>query len=1161
MAILIFSQQLKTPGCIMADSDIKFINLHAHSNASVFDGLGYPKEHIDFAIENGMNAMALTDHGNMGNFSYQVLYALELQKKGVDFKPIFGIEAYVHPSIEKWLELYENQPKKKKLKEDGQNATVIEDEKRTIKSDLNHRRHMILIAKNQTGLKNLFKMVSKSFERPNFYRFPRIDYKTLRENSEGILATSACIGGVYGAEFWKHREEGSEAVLRAMRDTTRTMMDIYGEAWYGELQWNAIPEQHEINQLVIQLHKEYGFKLVSAADVHYPTRDSWKDRELYKRLGWLKNKDGLEAIPDSIEEMKYELWPKNGDQMWESYKRYSEKAGVEYNDQMILESIERTHEIAFQEVEDFMPDTSVRLPSFVLKEGRTEDELLREAVFRRFKEFKFCNDEKYQTRINNELYIIADRKFSKYFLTMSAINEETRKLMLVGPGRGSGCGSLVAYVLGITEIDPIRWDTQFERFLRSDAVEMPDIDYDCESPMELKEHLIDLWGENTVVPISNWNTLQLRSLIKDISKYHDIDFMEVNKVTAVMEREATPEAKKKHDIKSGVYAPTYEEVKEFSPTLQKFLKKYTEVGRQVDALIGQKRSLSRHAGGVVIADNLNEHMPLIVSDGVKQAPWSEGQAVRHLEPLGFIKFDLLGLSTLKMIRYAISHCLKREQGIKKPTFEDVEGFYNEHLHTDNIDFDDREVYHDVFHNGKWAGIFQYTELGAQNLCSNVKPLSLIDLATITAIYRPGPLGFDVDKKYLRARERPKSVRYLNDIHKKITKDTFGFLIFQEQIAKLVHELGKNISLDEGNMLRKVLTKKGTGKEVKIKESIYDRFIEGCLEKDISKRDSDGLWDTIVSFSQYGFNYSHSLAYSVISFQCAWFMHYHPECWMAAYLQIESEKPDSAASKHKKEKAIAFAKSMGYEVKAPSVNHSSDTWEISSDGQTLFQPLTDVKGVGAAAYRDLIEYRPFNKIEDILFHSEMKSPNKSVLDKLIRAGAMDELMDNRFNGLKHFWSVVAVEKPKTESTFLANLENPDFLEEGNFSTSERIAYISQLTNVFPIDMVLTPAVQRQLKTYGIPPIGDYDKDLMYCWFIPREIVVRKTAKGKMYWILKVIDSTFKMTQIKCWGIKEGRDKIILNKPYVVKKLDYSEQWGFSTPWSSSIKENFMLMSGE
>jgi len=1137
------------------------VGLHAHSVAgSPFDGLGYPAEHMDFAYDNGMDALALTDHGNCNGLAYQVLHAQKMQAEGREFKPIFGVEAYFIPSIDEWKGAYEQakleKKQAKKLKDTGQGGAIVEDENRSIKSVINRRRHLILLAQNQTGLSNIFKLVSQSYAEGNFYRFPRVDYSMLEKHNEGIIAASACLGGVYAGSMWEKQEEGSEAVLEAMRETTRRMLSIFGDRWYGELQWNSIPEQHRLNQYVIQVCNEFGVKLISTADSHYPSPDLWKDRILYKKLGWLNSYSSEEefSLPASVDEVGYELYPKNGDEMWESYKKYADEAGLQYDDALVRQSIEETYDIAHSRIESFLPDNTVKLPSFVVPEGETPEEALAristlalKEMLQRRKDITAEQARDYALRLKEELEIINDRGFSKYFLTMHAIAEKAVENQLTGPGRGSSAGSLVSYALGITQVDPIKYGLLFSRFLRKDATDYPDIDYDVSDPMVLKDFLAQEWGENTVVPISNWNTLQLRSLIKDISKLYQIPFTEVNAVTGRMLFEATPAAKAKHGIKAGVYVPTFEEVMEFSSSLKSFLEKYPQVKVHVETLCGQVRSCSRHAGGVVIGENLDEQMPLIVSGGVRQTPWSEGQHVRHLEPLGFIKFDILGLGTLRMIEGAIRHILKRHYDVPDPTFEDVREFYNKQLHPDVLDLHDSSVYSEIFHRGTWAGVFQFTESGAQSFCTNVKPNSIIDIAAVTSIFRPGPLSAGVDKKFIAAKEHPGRINYVHEIVRDVTAETYGFLIFQEQIATLAHRLGKNISLDEGNLLRKLLTKKGTGKGAKAKEKIYNKFVEGCAEKGIARKDADEIWSTFEFFSGYGFNKSHAVSYSILSYQCAWLLRYYPAEWSAAFLDKEPER--------RKEKAINLVKQLGFKVQSLDINTSGVVWEIAEDNETLVQPLTSVKGLGEAAIKQIMDHRPFNSVEEFLFNEEMvySKLNKKAIDVLVRSYALSCLMDDRFSGMKHLWSAVAVDRPKNRKKLA---ENIDLYEpEGDFSTEEKIEYLVSLTGVFPLGLVMSEEVRGQLDSYGVPPLGEFDVDLGAAWFIPREVIEKKTKKGKLYWILRVIDSTSTTTSIKCWGVKPEIDVVHINHPYMAR-LDYDDQWGFST---RSLRRNFRLLA--
>jgi DNA polymerase-3 subunit alpha len=1123
------------------ESKIKFVGLHAHSVAgSIFDAIGYPQDHMKFAYENGSDALALTDHGNMNGLAYQVLHARKMQEENKQFKPIFGCEAYFIPSITEWRGEYtkamENKKRARALKKEGQSGTTVEDEtgSKKVQGILRRRRHLILLAQNQTGLSNLFKLISESYQSENFYRYPRMDYDLLKKYGEGIIAASACLGGVYAGNYWENREEGPEAVLDAMRETTRRMLDVFGDRWYAELQWNNIPEQHELNQHIIKVAKEFGVKLISTADSHYPNQTAWKDRELYKRLGWLGRSTpqwGTSELPAGVEEIGYELYPKNGDQMWESYKKYSTK--YDYDDEIVMDSITETYSIAHERIESFFPDNTVRLPSFVVPAGYTATQALVNLSIEGIRSKGLQDDTRYLDRLKRELNVIDDRGFSKYFLTMKAIADIANGMMLSGPGRGSAAGSLVAYALGITQIDPIKYGLLFSRFLRSDATDYPDIDYDISDSMLLKQKLVETWGADTVAPISNWNTLQLRSLIKDISKLYEIPFVEANNVTSIMMKEAIPAAKKKHGIKAGIYNPTWEEVVELSSSLQAYLQKYPAVKSHVEGLVGQVRSCSRHAGGVVIAENLDRNMPLINSGGVRQAPWAEGQNVRHLEPMGFIKFDLLGLSTLKMMEGCIEHILRRHHNIENPTFNEIKSFYENNIHPDVIDLQDEKVFKHVFHKGKWAGTFQFTENGAQNFCKRVKPNNIIDIAAITSIYRPGPLSAGVHEEYIEAMNHPQRIKYLSEDARKITEETFGFLIFQEQIALLAHKLG-GLTLDEGNKLRKVLTKKGTGKN-NIKTKLRVKFIDGAVERGIDRDAAISLWDKFEFFSGYGFNKSHAVSYSIISYQCAWFWTYYPAEWLAAFLDKEPEA--------KKEKAINIAKHYGFKLAPLDINHSGKVWEISEDGKTLIQPLTSIKGLGTAALEQILNHRPFTSAEDLLFRQDIvySKLNKKSLDALCRGGALDNIVDDRFTGRKHFWSACVVDRPKSLKKFAANLET--YAPEGDFSEEEIIQFKTDLTGVFPLNLVIKQETIKDLERKGVPPISEFDPALLLCWFIPRKIVPKKTKNGKHYWIVEVIDSNNQSTKIRCWGIRPEKDHIYLNRPYMAR-LKYNEQWGFS-----------------
>jgi len=1137
-------------------SSLKFANLHGHDTFSIFDGMGYPDEHVDFAYSNGLDGMAFTNHGNMNSFSYAFMKAKKMKDEGkTDFKVMYGIEAYIHPSIPEWKKEKDKHVEDAKLAKqvDDDVGLVVEDESETKKGKhgtLNQRSHLVLVAQNQTGLNNLFKIVSESYRGDNFYRFPRMDYDLLKKHNEGIIASTACIGGILGNDYWRNRELGDAAVLSAMSKTIETMMDIFGDRFYGEIQWAMNPDQHKINQFIIQLSKQYGFKVVTTCDAHYPSPDLWKDREIYKMLGWLgKNKDELSIgnLPVSLEEMAYQLYPKSGDELFKFYKYTSSKLGFKYDDDFVAETIERTSDIAKNRVEDYMPDTQIKLPSFIVSEGETADDILVKLSIDNLKKNNLHTNSEYVARLKEELHTIKDRGFSKYFLTMKTITDKSKSKQLCGAGRGSGAGSLVSYLLNITEVDPIKYKLQFSRFIRKNAKDYPDIDFDVSDPMQIKELMIKEFGDNSVVPISNYNTLQIRSLIKDISKLYDIAFQEVNEVTSKMLSEATPVCKRIHGITAGVYNPTWEELKEHSPSLVSFLNKYPHVATHVENLQGQIRSISRHAGGVLFADNLNEKMPLINSGGVVQTPWTEGQTVRHLEPLGFIKFDILGLASLRMIETCIEHILKRHHGIKEPKFEDIKKYYDNFLSPEKINLNDQKVYENVFQNGNFCGTFQFTNNGAKKFCMEAKPTNIVDIAAITSIYRPGPLSANVHTKYIEAKNDPTSVQYVHDLVREVTQETYGFIVFQEQLSLLAHKLGKDITLDEGNELRKVLTKKGTGKEAQVKEKLYGKFIGGCKEKGITESDAINLWKTMEFFSGYGFNLSHAVCYSILSYQCAYLFHYYPAEWLAAFLDKEPED--------RKEAAIATAKSFGFTVRRLDINSSGVKWEVdANDPKTLIQPLSSIKGLGETAVEQIMKYRPFKTVEEVLFHPEMvySKLNKKALDSLTRSEAMNSLVDSRFTGLKHFWSACVVDRPKTLKKLIENIEK--YKPEGDFTLEEKIDNLVSLSGIYPISLVVDPQILKRLEEKYIPALGDYEQELgEVVWFVPRNIIEKKTKNGKIYWVLEATDTTNKITQIKCWGVDPKKDKVWTNRPYLSKVL--KDDWGFSV---RSIKHQMKLL---
>ena len=1133
----------------------QFVNLHGHSCFSLFDGFGFPQEHMDFAYENGSRALALTDHGSMNGLSYQLLRAKEMKAEGKDFKPIFGVEAYYIDSLEEWQTLRnEIAADKKRAKEidKSDSAMVVEDEQRNDKRALGRKRHIVLLAQNQKGLENIYEMVSKSYSGDYFYRKPRIDWELLKKHQEGVIVATACLGGIAAGSMWKKQEEGEDAIVEDMIANLTKFRDTFGDRFYAELQWNNIPEQHLLNRCLIKVAKQLDIKLISTCDSHYPTPDAWKDREVYKRLGWLgKMPEWMDDnIPESVEEIGYELYPKNAQEMYESYRRYSDDLNLTYDDDLVVESITNTAKIAFEQIEDFLPDTSVQLPSFIVPNGVNADDHLKEIAEAALRLYLRGTDKTtkrhYRKRLEEELDVIASQKFSEYFLATQAITDFSWNYTFVGPARGSAAGSLLAFLLKITQIDPMKWGLPFERFLTRGSDGFPDIDIDFGDNALIKDKMVEEWGEDSVAFISNYNTLQLSSLIKDISKREGIDFTEVNKVTKAMLAEATPKAKKKHGIKAGVYAPTFQEVCDFSESLQQFFRNYPEVKQQVFGLIGQPRSIGRHAAGAIIGDYLPSKMPLITSKGIRQTPWAEGQNVRHLEPLGFIKFDILGLETLKTFEDTIMRILKKE-GVRNPTFEQCRDWYNENLHPSVLNMKDQQVYEDVFHRGKYAGIFQFMNGGMQRLGTNSQVSSIEEIATVSAIFRPGPLSANVDKMYVKAKRGDEQPQYDHPLIEDILGTTYGLIVFQEDIMNLVNQLGDKITMSDANVLRKLLTKKGLSEtKMRKKKDLYERFIRGCEKKGMSFADAKVLWGKMEYFSGYGFSKNHAIPYSIISYQCAWLQTYYQDEWISSFLDHEPDK--------RKEAAINIARSFGYEVAPLDINTSGTAWEV-RDGK-LIPPLTTIKGLGEAAIVEVMHKRPFSSVEDLLFDKGVvaRKVNKKSLDAMCRAGAMESLMDDRFFGDKHFWDAVVVDKPKNKKKLDENIEK--YKGEGSFSKGARITHLQALTGIYPINMVVPVKAYKFFEMQGINPLSEYDPELGKGWCIPTEVTTRKTKTGKPYYQVTVIDSNMKTQRINCWGVNPKADFIYTHRLYVLEWPSYNATWGFST--KGGLSRNWKLL---
>ena len=832
----------------------RFVGLHSHSCVgSIGDAIGLPQEHIDYALSNNMDALALTDHGTMAGISHQQIHAKKLKDKGVNFKAIPGVEAYFIDSLSDWSKLVQVQKANKQLQaamssigneladteaeldtkhgkevsEEEAGGTVVEIEAETkgeqkFDDPLKQRNHLVLLPKNNAGLKSLFQMVSESYI-DGFYRYPRIDFDILKRHAKGnIVASSACIGGrlakvVFDNQdpsvqwrTWEVTNYNLEKIQSELKIITDRFVDVLGgpENYYIELQMNRLVPQHLVNYHLIELSKRTGLKLIVTVDSHYSNPNHWREREIYKAMAWSSKTKGTidpETLPKTVDELKCELYPKNADQIWNTYLEQKALYPDLYNDdQLICDAIERTHDIAHNLIGDVSIDRSVKLPGIgrlieknVLEKlleastGMSEDDVafkqLVQLAIGGLRNVGRNHDEVYIKRLKYELETIKHLRFAKYFLTYHKIMDIAGKEMLIGNGRGSAAGSLLSYVLGITQVDPIRFGLLFARFLVPSKKSYPDIDSDFSDRDRAVKLLIEFFGSENVIPVTNFAQLQLRSLIKDVARLHNLPFEEINAATGKIEKEVLDVAKQVEGFDRGTWVLTFEAAMKDSPTFQELMETYPEFQTTIKVLFKQMRGLSRHAGGVIITENSREGMPLIKAGGELQTPWPEGVNFRHLEEFGLLKFDILGLGTLRMFENCVRRILQK-QGNKHPTFNQIKQWFWDNLHPDNNPMTDPKVFENVFWNGNYTGIFQFINDKTQNFMRQMKPTSVTDIAVATSIFRPGPLSLKVDQRFLNNRANPDSVVYKHPLQAEIFKETSGCLAGDSLITTSSGEL-------------------------------------------------------------------------------------------------------------------------------------------------------------------------------------------------------------------------------------------------------------------------------------------------------------------------------------------------------------------------------------
>jgi len=1190
----------------------KFFGLHAHSGFSIFDGLGYPQEHIDFCRENGLDGWSMTDHGHMNGFGHAYLHTEKLNKAGGNFKLIPGCEMYVHPDLDVWKLDYEiNKTAKKGDKEalailkkqreaiqtpllafvdehdetlnvglEGASLTVEnEEETKSGKfyDPIKRRHHLVVLPKTSEGLQRLFHLVSRGYTE-GFYRFPRVDYKMLKEAAKGghLMVSTACIGGPLAYDVFQPLQETNfEDLIPSLFDDESLRNKILSKFEYSydqladavgeenvmlELQFNKLPAQHLVNKAILEFARTRSLtdQLIVTCDSHYASPDHWKERELYKKLGWLNYQSfNPDNLPKSKEDLKCELYPKNAKQVWESYLETTEGHDF-YEDSEIFDAIERTHDVAHEMIGEIHPDRKMKLPSYVVPKGQTANKALLEAAKAGLIKRGLANQPEYVDRMKTELKVIFDKNFSEYFLTMKAIIDLAREKMLAGPGRGSGAGSLVNYALYITDIDPVEYGLLFERFMSPERTEMPDIDTDIADRDELIKILRENFGNKNVIPISNYNTFKIKSLLKDVSRFYGIEFSEVNKTLASLERDVAQG--RKADGVDAAFDISFEEAKKYSTKVSDYLEKYPQIADPINVLYKQNKALGRHAGGVIVSEKIEERMPLIVARGEMQTPWVEGMNYKHLEEFGWIKFDLLGLETLRIIERTISLVLQKS-GVENPTFDQVVDWYNENIAPNVIDFNDSKVYKNVYHSGRWAGIFQCTQRGAQALFKRAKPESVVDLATLTSIYRPGPLSAKVDKLYIKAKNNPQNVFYGHPLIEQVLNSTYGMIIFQEQVMELCHVVA-GFPKAECNKLRKMMKPVGSGNEnVKKAAALKNKFVEGASQNGVDKNIASELYDRILYFSGYGFNKSHAVSYAVNSYHCAWLMTYYEQEWIQAYLEACSGNPKKLS------KALSEVKALGYNIVPIDINKAGKAWSCVDDN-SLMPSFLSCKGVGEAAVEEILEQRPYSSIEDLFWDEEGKWKhakfNKRAIESLIKIRAFDSLdcvgPDKTFQSYSHMHTVLMEnfndirkrtkkDPYRGKNNFIKALVESPRSEEWSFDAL--MNFEEELLGTINVEALLPKKFVKKMTEKNIHSLDDHNGREFY-WFVLTKAIPKLTKNKKPYLLLNGIASTGRVHRMFCWGVPKDAD--LPPFTFCIAEVDKND-FGMSTKWNRIKKFSF------
>jgi DNA polymerase-3 subunit alpha len=894
-----------------------FVHLHVHTQYSLLDGAIRLKDLFEMARSYNMPAVTITDHGNMFG-------ALEFYEKAkeVGLNPIIGCEIYLAPRSHLDRQI-----------KGGNGGNGVYD----------HNYHLILLAKNCEGYQNLMKLVTIA-QLDGFYYKPRIDKELLKHYHEGLIGLSSCLKGEIPS-FILHNQE------QAARKAALEYADIMGPGnFYLELQANGIPEQAIVNDALIRLGRELDLPLVATNDCHYLRRSDARAHEILLCI-----QTGKTVVDEN--RMKFQT-----DQL---YFKSPEEMAHEFSH--VPDALENALVIAEQCHLELELD-QYHFPVFPLEPGESVedrfDKEVRQGLERRLRqirkrrvEFSDQDQKEYEDRLDYEMTVIRQMGFPAYFLIVADfINYAKNRDIPVGPGRGSAAGSLVAYAMGITDLDPIEHGLIFERFLNPGRTTMPDIDVDfcIHGREEVLHYVAEKYGKNRFSQITTFGTLQARAVIRDVGRALAMPYQEVDKIAKLIPSSLGMTLKKAFEME-----PRLSGFQRDDPRLR-------ELFEIAFVLEGLTRHASTHAAGVVIADKpIQEYMPLYRQDNEIVTQYS----MKYVEKAGLIKFDFLGLRNLTVIHNAVK-LIRKNHGIE--------------LNLEELPLDDAQTYA-LLSRAETTGVFQLESSGMRDILVRLRPESFSDIVALVALYRPGPLESGMVDNYIQGKHGQMEVTYELEALRPILEPTYGVILYQEQVMKIASVLA-NYTLGEADELRRAMGKKIP----KIMQAQRDRFLKGAKENAIDRPKANHIFDLMEKFAGYGFNKSHSAAYALIAYQTAYLKAHYPVEFMAALLNSVLSNTDQVV------KLINECREKNIEILPPDVNASDKDFTV-VEGKIRFG-LGAVKNVGESAVEVILNIRneraPFESIHDFCERVDTQKVNRRVVEQLIKCGAFDSIHPGR-----------------------------------------------------------------------------------------------------------------------------------------------------------------------